>query len=89
MISEEDIDDPAEWLAEHPHLPTPGESSLPPWITFSRMCRLYADLLAAMNGDPSNLRSLKWIEHDWHRWRAKWLDRPGTSSSPVFEPHAR
>ncbi|BGO96514.1 Zn(2)-C6 fungal-type transcription factor [Rhodotorula toruloides] len=76
MISEEDIDDPAEWLAEHPHLPTPGESSLPPWIIFSRMCRLYADLLAAMNGDPSNLRSLKWIEHDWHRWRAKWLDRP-------------
>ncbi|BGP21551.1 hypothetical protein JCM10295v2_000426 [Rhodotorula toruloides] len=75
MISEEDIDDPAQWLAEHPHLPTPGESSIPPWITFSRMCRLYADLLAAMNGDPSNLRSLKWIEHDWHRWRAKWLDR--------------
>ncbi|BGP28729.1 hypothetical protein JCM10296v2_000465 [Rhodotorula toruloides] len=76
MIAEEDIDDPAEWLAEHPHHPTPGESSLPPWCTFSRMCRLYADLLAAMNGDPSNLRSLKWIEHDWHRWRAKWLDRP-------------
>ncbi|GEM06238.1 Zn(2)-C6 fungal-type transcription factor [Rhodotorula toruloides] len=30
MISEEDIDDPAQWLAEHPHLPTPGESSIPP-----------------------------------------------------------
>ncbi|BGP36579.1 hypothetical protein JCM10449v2_000480 [Rhodotorula kratochvilovae] len=84
MISEEHVDDPAEWVAEHAaQFPTPGESTVAPWITFSRMCRLYADMLAAMNGDPSNLRSLRWLEHDWRRWRSRWLgDSPGLSFLP-------
>lgn len=74
MISEEDVDDPADWVAEHAvQLPCPGESTLAPWITFSRMCRLYADMLAAMTSDPSSTRSLKWLENDWRRWRSRWL----------------
>ncbi|GAA6046601.1 hypothetical protein JCM3770_006232 [Rhodotorula araucariae] len=84
MISEEHVDDPADWVGEHAaQFPTPGESTLAPWITFSRMCRLYADMLAAMNGDQSNLRSLRWLEHDWRRWRSRWLgDNPGLSFLP-------
>lgn len=87
MISEDGIDDPVDWVLEHvDKLPCPGESTLAPWITFSRLCRLYADLLAGMTGDPSNTRSLKWLENDWRRWRARWLgdngaSRPSTSSS--------
>lgn len=75
MINEESVDDPAEWVNEHPQLPCPGESALGPMITFGRMCRLYADMLAVMNGDPSNLRLLNWLELEWKRWRTRWLDR--------------
>ncbi|OXM81875.1 hypothetical protein C364_00849 [Cryptococcus neoformans Bt63] len=70
----EDVDDPADWVLEHSHLPTPGESSLGPLVTFSRMCRLYADSLGAMNGDSSNMRMLSWIELEWKRWRNRWLE---------------
>ncbi|GAA5838307.1 hypothetical protein JCM9279_003194 [Rhodotorula babjevae] len=84
MILDEDVDDPADWVIEHADkLPCPGESTLAPWITFSRLCRLYADLLAAMTGDPSNTRSLKWLESDWRRWRSRWLgDKPGLGFLP-------
>jgi hypothetical protein len=75
MISEESIDDPEDWVNEHPHTPCPGESSLGPMITFSRNCRLYADMLAGMNGDQSNLRLLNWIELEWKRWRSRWLEK--------------
>jgi hypothetical protein len=74
MIGEEGIDDPADWVADHPHLPCPGESSLGPMITFSRMCRLYADMLAGMSGDQANLRMMEWLELEWKRWRTRWLD---------------
>ncbi len=74
MISDESIDDPEEWVYEHADTPCPGESALGPMITFSRMCRLYADMLAGMNGDHSNLRLLIWIELEWKRWRSRWLE---------------
>ncbi|KIR79472.1 hypothetical protein I306_03592 [Cryptococcus gattii EJB2] len=70
----EDVDDPADWVLEHLHLPTPGESSLGPLVTFSRMCRLYADSLGAMCGDSSDMRMLGWIELEWKRWRKRWLE---------------
>ncbi|KAE8541560.1 hypothetical protein D1P53_002923 [Cryptococcus gattii VGV] len=70
----EDVDDPADWVMEHLHLPTPGESSLGPLVTFSRMCRLYADSLGAMCGDSSDMRMLGWIELEWKRWRKRWLE---------------
>ncbi|KPV78315.1 uncharacterized protein RHOBADRAFT_50795 [Rhodotorula graminis WP1] len=84
MISEEDVDDPADWVLEHADkLPCPGESTLPPWITFSRLCRQYADTLADMTGDPANTRSLKWLENDWRRWRSRWLGvKPGLAFLP-------
>ncbi|KAL7419125.1 hypothetical protein Q5752_005961 [Cryptotrichosporon argae] len=75
MLAEDDGADPVEWITDHAHLAVPGESTLAPWIMFSRMCRLYADMLAGMNGDPSNLRMLAWIELEWKRWRGKWLER--------------
>lgn len=76
MMAEEGAEDPADWITrDHPQVVTPGESVLAPTIAFSRMCRLYADMLAGMNGDSSNLRMLTWIELEWKRWRAKWLDR--------------
>ncbi|OXC70065.1 hypothetical protein AYX13_01411 [Cryptococcus neoformans] len=72
MITD-DVEDPADWVAEHSHLPTPGDSSFGPFITFSRMSRLYADSLRAMNGDPSNMRMLNWMDLEWTRWRGRWL----------------
>ncbi|KIR70529.1 hypothetical protein I310_05779 [Cryptococcus deuterogattii CA1014] len=72
MITD-DVEDPADWVAEHSHLPTPGESSFGPFITFSRMIRLYADSLGAMSGDPSNMRMLSWMDLEWTRWRGRWL----------------
>ena len=77
MITGEDINDPTDWLMEHAHLPCPGETSLGPLIKFSRMCRLYADLLAGMTGDASNLRQLEWLELEWLRWRASWEEDQG------------
>ncbi|GAA5854792.1 hypothetical protein JCM8547_004073 [Rhodosporidiobolus lusitaniae] len=82
MLTDECVDDPADWVTEHPHLACPGEAILAPWITFSRMCRLYADLLAAMKGDSSDLRSLAWLENDWKRWRARWVVSPATPLLP-------
>lgn len=73
MITDEGIDDPANWVNDHPQISCPGESSIGPMITFSRMCRLYADTLEAMNGDISNLRLLSWVELEWKRWRSRWL----------------
>ncbi|WVQ71522.1 hypothetical protein IAR50_001061 [Cryptococcus sp. DSM 104548] len=72
-ILEDDVEDPADWVAGHPHLPTPGESSFSPIITFNRMCKAYTDSLGTMNGDPSNMRMLKWLEIEWKRWRERWL----------------
>lgn len=81
----EDVDDPADWVLEHSHLPTPGESSLGPLVTFSRMCRLYADSLGAMNGDSSNMRMLSWIELEWKRWRNRWLEDNGMLHSKLLK----
>lgn len=75
MINEDDIDDPVEWITEHPHLPCPGEAVIAPWISFSRMCRLFADMLAGMNGNDSNLRSLHWLEMEYKRWRRRWIEK--------------
>ena len=72
MISDDGVDDPAEWN-DHPHLAVPGESTLAPWISFSRMCRLYGDMLGTINGEKSNLRMLEWLTCEWKRWRRKWL----------------
>ncbi|ODO03515.1 hypothetical protein L198_02362 [Cryptococcus wingfieldii CBS 7118] len=69
----DDVEDPADWVADHPHLPTPGESSFSPIITFNRLCKLYTDSLESMNGDPSNMRMLNWMEIEWKRWRERWL----------------
>ncbi|TYJ55342.1 hypothetical protein B9479_003957 [Cryptococcus floricola] len=69
----DDVEDPADWVADHPHLPTPGESSFSPIITFDRLCKLYTDSLESMNGDPSNMRMLNWMEIEWKRWRERWL----------------
>jgi hypothetical protein len=73
MIAEEGINDPADWVQEHPHITCPGEAALAPRIQFGRMCRLYADMLAGMSGDEANLRMLEWLELEWKRWRSKWL----------------
>lgn len=76
MSAEEGADDPIEWITtDHPHLFTPGESILAPTVGFSRMCLLYADILTNMKGDTSDLRMLNWLELEWKRWKAKWLDR--------------
>ncbi|CAK9783420.1 unnamed protein product [Cutaneotrichosporon oleaginosum] len=75
MINQDDVDDPMEWITEHPHLPCPGEAVIAPWINFSRLCRLFADMLASMNGSPSNLRSLHWLEMEWKRWRKRWIEK--------------
>lgn len=75
MIAEEGVNEPADWVLEHEHLPCAGESLLAPWITFSRICRLYSDMLNGMNGDPANMRSLRWLEQRWKRWKEKWLDK--------------
>ncbi|GJN91482.1 hypothetical protein Rhopal_004505-T1 [Rhodotorula paludigena] len=80
MIAEEGVNEPADWVLEHEHLPCAGESLLAPWITFSRICRLYSDMLNGMNGDPANMRSLRWLEQRWKRWKDKWLDK-----QPVFQ----
>jgi len=40
------------------------------------MCRLFSDMLSAMNGDPSNLRMLSWLDHEWKRWQTRWLNQP-------------
>jgi len=74
MITGEDINDPTDWLVEHSHLDCPGESSLGPLIKFSRMCRLYAEMLAGMSDNPSNMRQLEWLELEWTRWRSSWAD---------------
>jgi hypothetical protein len=74
MIAEEGIDDPGDWVTDHPELAVPGESALGPMITFSRMCRLYADMLLGVRGDPSNLRLLQWLEMDCQRWKSRWID---------------
>lgn len=81
----EDVDDPADWVLEHLHLPTPGESSLGPLVTFSRMCRLYADSLGAMCGDSSDMRMLGWIELEWKRWRKRWLEDNGILRSELLQ----
>jgi hypothetical protein len=78
MINEDDADYLVEWISEHPHLPCPGEIVIAPWIQFSRMCRLFADMLAGMNGNHSNLRSLHWLEMEWKRWRKHWLEKNST-----------
>lgn len=76
MSAEEGADDPIEWITtDHPQLFTPGETVLAPTVGFSRMCRLYADMLSNMKGDTSDLRMLNWLELEWKRWKAKWLDR--------------
>lgn len=73
MITQDDVDDPAEWITDHPHLQVPGEALIAPWMSFSRMCRLFADMLASMNGSPSNLRSLHWLDMEFKRWRTRWI----------------
>ncbi|GMK56452.1 hypothetical protein CspeluHIS016_0302920 [Cutaneotrichosporon spelunceum] len=75
MIAQDDVDDPAEWITEHPHLPCPGEAVIAPWISFSRLTRLFADMLASMNGSPSNLRSLHWLEMEYKRWHRRWIEK--------------
>ncbi|BEJ13333.1 hypothetical protein CspHIS471_0305070 [Cutaneotrichosporon sp. HIS471] len=75
MINQDDVDDPMEWITEHPHLPCPGEAVIAPWISFSRLCRLFADMLAGMNGSPSNLRSLHWLEMEYKRWNRRWIEK--------------
>lgn len=75
MLNNDDLEDPYEWQVDHPHLPVPGDHLFAPWITFSRMCRLYADMLASMSGSHANLRSLHWLEMEWKRWRKRWLER--------------
>lgn len=77
MLNEDDVEDPVEWITEHPHLPCPGEAVIAPWISFSRMCRLFADMLASMNGSHSNLRSLHWLEMEYKRWRRRWVENNG------------
>jgi len=77
MINEDDVDDPMEWITEHPHLPCPGESLIAPWMSFSRLCRLFADMLASMNGSQSNLRMLHWLEMEFKRWRTRWIVKNG------------
>lgn len=76
---QEDIVDPSEWVKEHPHVICPGEALLAPLVEFSRMCRLYADMLAGMSGDASSLRMLEWIEMAWKRWRNTWISENRTS----------
>ena len=75
MIVDEASDDPLEWINEHPSIHTPGEAFLAAWVAFSRMCRLYADMLSGMSGDPANLRLLDWTTLQWKRWRKRWLER--------------
>nr|XP_018264240.1 uncharacterized protein I303_04122 [Kwoniella dejecticola CBS 10117]OBR86398.1 hypothetical protein I303_04122 [Kwoniella dejecticola CBS 10117] len=72
MIHTQDVDDPADWVADHPRFAIPGESSLGPLITFSRMCRFYADNLDTKNRE-SETRTLHWLEVEWARWRNRWL----------------
>lgn len=74
MINEDDVDDPVEWIAEHPHLPCPGESLIAPWMQFSRICRLFSDMLSSMNGSHSNMRSFRWLEMEYKRWRKRWIE---------------
>ncbi|WWC90307.1 uncharacterized protein L201_005240 [Kwoniella dendrophila CBS 6074] len=76
MILTQDVDDPSDWVADHPQLHTPGESSLGPLVTFSRMCRFYADNLRTTNKD-SDMRTLSWLELEWARWRGRWLENNG------------
>ncbi|WVQ61878.1 uncharacterized protein L199_000011 [Kwoniella botswanensis] len=74
MLYTQDVDDPEDWVTEHAHLQTPGESSLGPLVTFSRMCRLYADSLGAMGKESENMRTLNWLELERDRWRRRWLE---------------
>ncbi|WVW83544.1 hypothetical protein I302_105565 [Kwoniella bestiolae CBS 10118] len=74
MIHTQDVADPGDWVAEHAQLQTPGESSLGPLVTFSRMCRLYADSLGAVDRESGNMRTLNWLELELKRWRGRWLE---------------
>lgn len=78
MVVDDDVQDAAEWVSAHKYLAVSGESSLGPMIGFSRMCRLYADLLAAITDSVPSLDLIGWLELEWRRWRIKWLD-PGRS----------
>ena len=84
MITDDSIDDPQAWLDSHPvSLTQPADKALPALIEFSRMCRLYADLLAAMNGDPANLTLLAWLERRWNQWRKTWGPNQGLAPLQV------
>lgn len=75
IISDDEIDDPTEWILDHPHLPTPGDSLFGPWVPYARLTKLFSDMLAGMNGSHANARSLQWLEMEFQRWRTKWLEK--------------
>ncbi|ORY73629.1 hypothetical protein BCR35DRAFT_281551 [Leucosporidium creatinivorum] len=76
MITDDDEDYLSwSWTEGEAHLFCAGDAILAPWIAFSRMCRLFSDMLSAMDGDPSNLRLLSWLDHEWKRWKTRWLNR--------------
>jgi hypothetical protein len=76
MITDDGIEDVDAWVNSHSSsIAIRGENILPALIEFSRMCRLYADLLEALSGDASSLRLLAWVERKWQRWRRRYVIR--------------
>lgn len=85
MITEDVVEDSDEWVRNHPGYCVRGENLISPLIKFSRMCRFYADILESMNGDPSNMRLLTWVEGRWQNWRRQYLEN-SSNHVQAFEP---